>query len=163
MNSISFFIYILFFIIILNYLINKEVKCLLILFSLAIILNFSLYKNNLELSILVAILISFLVFSCRLLTTKENFNPTGVKETAREKRERKKKERQERSNKAGGKGKGGISGVDVEEEERKKKLDEMTGKGKEEKKELSITEKKDLQKKLDELKMKKLDDVKKPK
>lgn len=162
MNSIRFFVFVLFFIIILNYLINKDFKCLLLLFSLAIILNFSIYKNNLELSILFALLISFFVFSCNLLTVKENFNPTGVKETTLEKRERKRKERKEKSNKAGGK-KGGISGVDLEEEDRKKKLDEMTGKNKEEKKELSVTEKKDLQKQLNELKMKKLDDVKKPK
>ena len=163
MNSISFFIYVLFFIIILNYLLNKDYTCLLLLFSLAFILNISIYKNSLELSILFALLISFLVFSCNLLTVKENFNPSGVKETAREKRERKRKEREERSRKMSGKGQGGISGVDVVAEERKKKLDEMTGKKKEEKKELSLTEKQDLQKQLNELKMKKLEDVVEPK
>ena len=58
---------------------------------------------------------------------------------------------------------GCYDGVDVVAEEKKKKLDEMTGKKKEEKKELSLTEKQDLQKQLNELKMKKLEDVVEPK
>ena len=34
-----------------------------------------IYKNSLELSILFALLISFSVFSCNLLTVKENMKP----------------------------------------------------------------------------------------
>ena len=126
MKKFNLFIYLLFFICIFNYLIKKQLHCLLTLFSISLIFYLIIGKNGLELSMLFGILFSLVFFSCKINNLIEGKTTAQMKaERAQKKAERLKKRKEKSSRKGRGKA-GVVSAEEIKERELQKKKDSLS-------------------------------------